>query len=248
MVPRTDFNSRNLGTGRPTIQCTACGEYSHWRRECPYDNFCTTCNNHNHATHMCRAPKQIPQQSVVICMYCGSSEHSSSQCHNRPWDNKDQPCITPEAIRDQEFQCANGEILGSKGFQSSNTQGRADQPHSHRSYSEILGSVGSYQPNNNANSQFSRGNQNHNGDQRRNTSAGFGRHSTREQQQYQPANNFSSNFRNYGYQPRGPAQSHARFYERYNQQYSPPIYPPTSSLNSSFPEALSKSNLGLLRP
>ena len=34
--PRNDFTSRNLGTGRPTIQCTACGEYSHWRRECPY--------------------------------------------------------------------------------------------------------------------------------------------------------------------------------------------------------------------
>ena len=91
--------------------------------------------------------------------------------------------------------------------------------------------------------QFSRENQNHNGDQRRNTSAGFGRHSTREQQQYQPANNFSSNFRNYGYQLRWPAQSHARFDERYNQQYSPPIYPPTPSLNSSFPEALSKSLL-----
>ena len=54
-VPRTSFSSRNLGTGRPTIQCTACGEYSHWRKDCPHDNFCTTCNNHNHATHMCRA-------------------------------------------------------------------------------------------------------------------------------------------------------------------------------------------------
>ena len=52
--PRNDFTSRNLGTGRPTIQCTACGEYSHWRRECPYDNYCMTCNNHDHATHMCR--------------------------------------------------------------------------------------------------------------------------------------------------------------------------------------------------
>ena len=38
-------------------------------------------------------------------------------------------------------------------------------------------------------------------------------------------------------------QSHARFNERYNHHYSPPIYPPTPSLNSSFPEALSKSLL-----
>ena len=52
--PRNDFTSRNLGTGRPTIQCTVCGEYSHWRRVCPYNNYCTTCKNHDHATHMCR--------------------------------------------------------------------------------------------------------------------------------------------------------------------------------------------------
>ena len=133
MVPRTDFHSRNLGTGRPTIQCTACGEYSHWGRECPYDNFCTTCNNHDHATHMCRAPKQTPQQSPAICMYCGSTEHSSTQCHNRPWDNREQPHIMVEAHTNKEFQCANGEILRNTGFQSSNTQGRASQPHSHRS-------------------------------------------------------------------------------------------------------------------
>ena len=56
--PRNDFTLRNLGTGRPTIKCTACGEYSHWRRECPYDNYCTMCNNHDHATHMCRACRQ----------------------------------------------------------------------------------------------------------------------------------------------------------------------------------------------
>ena len=79
----SDFQSfRNLGTGRPTIQYTACGEYSHWRRECLHDNFCTTCNNHDHATHMCKAPKQTPQQSPATCIYCGSMEHSSIQCRN----------------------------------------------------------------------------------------------------------------------------------------------------------------------
>ena len=100
--------------------------------------------------------------------------------------------------------------------------------------------------NNNDNYQFSRGNQNHSSDQRRNTATGSGQHSTREQQQNHYANNSSSNFRNYGYQPRGPTQSHARFDERYNQQYSPPIYPPTPSLNSSFPEALSRSLLQIV--
>ena len=147
-VPRSDFISRNLGTGRPTIQCTACGEYSHWRKECPYDNFCTTCNNHDHATHMCRAPKDTPQQNPAMCVYYGSMEHSSVECHNRH--------IPPEATRDQEFQCTNSQISGKAGFQSTNNQRGASQPHAHRSYSEISGSTGSYQPNNH-NPQFSRG-------------------------------------------------------------------------------------------
>ena len=38
-------------------------------------------------------------------------------------------------------------------------------------------------------------------------------------------------------------QPHARFDKRYNQRYSPPVFPLTSSLNSSFPEALSRSLL-----
>ena len=83
-VPRTDFTTRNLGTGRPTIQCTACGEHSHWRREFPYDNCCTTWNNHDHATHMCRAPKQTPQQSPVTCVYvtgCGQSASTHASCN-----------------------------------------------------------------------------------------------------------------------------------------------------------------------
>ena len=121
---------------------------------------------------MCRAPKQTPQQNPTICVYYGSSEHSSSQCHIRQ--------ITPEATRNQDFQCTNSEILGNAGFPPSNTQGMASQLHSHRSYSEILGSTSSYQLNNNDSSQFSRRNQNYNGDQRRNTSTGSGRHSTAE--------------------------------------------------------------------
>ena len=27
--------SRNLGTGHPKMFCTACGEYNHWRKDCP---------------------------------------------------------------------------------------------------------------------------------------------------------------------------------------------------------------------
>ena len=54
----------------------------------------------------------------------------------------------------------------------------------------------------------------------------------------------SQYFRNYNYDYReSQRQPHARFDERYNQRYSPPAFPPTPSLNSSFPEALSKSLL-----
>ena len=139
--PRNDFTSRNLGTGRPTIQCTVCSEYSHWRRECLYDNYCTTCKNHDHATHMCRACRQATnnqgqqdQRSPQICVYCGSIEHSSSNCHRRPWDNREQPCGTPESLR--KDQQANPEIsgnaMGRAAPMGANTQGHLPQPQSQR--------------------------------------------------------------------------------------------------------------------
>ena len=52
----------------------------------------------------------------------------------------------------------------------------------------------------------------------------------------------SQYYRNYNYRE-SQRQPHTRFDERYNQRYSPPAFPPTPSLNSSFPEALSKSLL-----
>ena len=132
-VPRTNFTSKNLGTGRPTIQCTACGEYTHWRRECPYDNYCTTCNNHDHATHMCRACRQATrnQQSPPICVYCGSAEHSSATCHKRPWDNREQLHGTSNTLGNQQHQSSNTEILGNAPGDATssgtNTHGHSSQ-------------------------------------------------------------------------------------------------------------------------
>ena len=54
--PSSYPQSRNLGTGRPKMFCTACGEYNHWRKDCPYDCHCDNCDSDSHATHMCRAP------------------------------------------------------------------------------------------------------------------------------------------------------------------------------------------------
>ena len=107
-----DFSSRYLETGHPTIQCTACGKYTHWRKDCPYDNFCTTCNDHSHTTHMCRIPKSS-NPSPVICIYCDNTDHKSSNCPNKPWDNREEPQSTPESLRNQQDQQANTEISGS---------------------------------------------------------------------------------------------------------------------------------------
>ena len=140
----------NLGMGRPTIQCTACSEYSHWRRECLYDNYCTMCNNHDHATHMCRAHRQAAnnqgqqgQQSPQICVYCRSTEHSSSNCHRRPWDNREQPHGTPKSLRkDQQASLeifgrwGGGNTMGRIAPMGANTQRHLPQPQSQRSMLE----------------------------------------------------------------------------------------------------------------
>ena len=112
-----------------------------------YNNFCTTCNNHMTMQHTCAGHPSRHPNRVLPPVYCGSMEHSSSQCHNRSWDNREQLPVKLETSRNQEFQSANSENLGKAGFQSSNAQGRPSQLHSHRSYSKILGSAGSYQPN-----------------------------------------------------------------------------------------------------
>ena len=45
------FPPRNAGTGRPHIQCSACGGNDHFRKDCQQDNFCTRCRSRSHATH-----------------------------------------------------------------------------------------------------------------------------------------------------------------------------------------------------
>ena len=85
--------SRNLGTGRPKMFCTACGGYDHWRKDCPYDCHCDNCDSDSHTTHMCRAPPKpspTPSPQPIICIYCGSSEHRSMECKNRPQDNREE--------------------------------------------------------------------------------------------------------------------------------------------------------------
>ena len=92
--------AENLGTGCPKLFCTACGEYDHWRKDCPYDCHCDNCDSDSHATHMCRAPPKpspTPSPQPVICIYCGSLEHRSMECRNRPRDNREEGCVPSPA-------------------------------------------------------------------------------------------------------------------------------------------------------
>ena len=62
---------------------------------------------------------QQGQQSPQICVYCGSTEHSSSNCHRRPWDNREQPHSTPDSLR--RDQQANSKILGNATGRTAST-------------------------------------------------------------------------------------------------------------------------------
>ena len=161
---------------------------------------------------MCRAhrqtnnnPCQQDQQSPQICVYCGSTEHSSSNCCRRPWDNREQPHSTPDSLRrDQQANSKiSGNATGRTASMGANTQAHPPQSQSQRSNSKNLRNMG---PSNSS------------------------------------SHYYRNNHHNYDYRE-SQRWPHTRFDERYNQRYSPPVFPPTPLLNSSFPEVLNKSLL-----
>ena len=85
---------------RPQLNCTACGGRDHLRKDCCEDIFCNKCRTRSHATEMCRVPTQ-PVTGTAICIYCGSVNHTSGKCHNKPNDNREEPRSTPRDLRDQ---------------------------------------------------------------------------------------------------------------------------------------------------
>ena len=86
-------------TGRPQIWCTTCGGADHLRKDCHEDVFCTRCGTRSHATEMCCVPTKTGI-SNTICIYCSSTNHISSRCHNRPNDNCEEPRSTPRDLRE----------------------------------------------------------------------------------------------------------------------------------------------------
>ena len=125
--------SRNLGTGCPKLFCMACGEYDHWRKDCPYDCHCDNCDSDSHTTHMCRAPPKpspTPSPQPVICIYCGSSEHRSMECGNHPRDNREERCVpSPASSGYSSNKQRKSAAVSSESLQKSNVRSRnGDKP------------------------------------------------------------------------------------------------------------------------
>ena len=83
---------------RPQLNCTACGRQDHLRKDCREDVFCNNCRTRSHATEMCRVLSQHTPGNI-LCIYCGSTNHTSSNCHNKPNDNREEPRSTPRDLR-----------------------------------------------------------------------------------------------------------------------------------------------------
>ena len=83
---------------RPHLNCTACGRQDHLRKDCREDVFCNNCRTRSHATEMCRVLSQHTPGNI-LCVYCGSTNHTSSKCRNKPNDNREEPRSTPRDLR-----------------------------------------------------------------------------------------------------------------------------------------------------
>ena len=194
--------SRNLGTGHPKLFCTACGEYDHWRKDCPYDCHCDNCDSDSHTTHMCRAPPKpspTPSPQPVICVYCGSSEHRSMECSNHPRDNREEGRVPSPASsgysRDKQHKSA---IASSKISKKSNGRSRNNDKPRTPSDNPQRPETGRQQP-----QQSTQGKRNNN------------------------QNSFP--YRDYRYQDQ-PRQT--RFNEKQNQMYSPYHFAPSPALSA----------------
>ena len=195
--------SRNLGTGRPKMFCTTCGEYNHWRKDCPYDCHCDNCDSDSHATQMCRAPPKpspTPSPQPVICIYCGSSDHRSMEYSNCPRDNREEGCAPSPAPNQYNHEKHQKSALASgKNSQKSNGKSRNnDKPRTP-------------------------------GENSQKPKAGRQYHQEQQHPTQGKRNHNSFPYRDYRYQEQ-PGQT--RFNEKQNQLYSPYHFAPSPALSA----------------
>ena len=101
--------SNQVESHRPQLNCTTCRGCDHLRKDCHEDVFCNKCRTRSHATEMCQVPIQ-PATGNTICLYCGSVNHTSGKCHNKPNDNREEPRSTPRDLRDQRPRINNSRM------------------------------------------------------------------------------------------------------------------------------------------
>ena len=89
--------SNQVESCRPQLNCTTCGGCDHISKDCHEDVFCNRCRTRSHTTEMCRVPTQ-PATGNTICIYCGSVNHTSGKCCNKPNDNREEPRSTPMTL------------------------------------------------------------------------------------------------------------------------------------------------------
>ena len=91
--------SNQMESRRSQLGCTACGGRDHLRKDCREDVFCNNCRTRSHTTEMCRA---LSHQTTgnILCIYCGSTGHTSGKCRNKPNDNREEPRSTPRDLRE----------------------------------------------------------------------------------------------------------------------------------------------------
>ena len=86
---------------RPQLNCTACGRQDHLRKDCHEDVFCRNCRTRSHATETCRALSQHTSGNI-LCIYCGSTDHISGKCSNKPNNNRKNQGLPQETLGKQD--------------------------------------------------------------------------------------------------------------------------------------------------
>ena len=92
--------SNQTESRRQQLGCTACRGRDHLRKDCCEDVFCNNCRTRSHATEMCRATS-YQATGNLICIYCGSINHSLGKCHSKPNNNREEPRSPPRDLREQ---------------------------------------------------------------------------------------------------------------------------------------------------
>ena len=92
--------SNQTESRRPQLNCTSCRGCDHLRKDCYEDVFCNNCKTRSHTMEMCRATSHQASGNI-ICIYCGSTSHTSGKCHSKPNDNREELRSTPRDLREQ---------------------------------------------------------------------------------------------------------------------------------------------------